>query len=161
MSESNIPRLLLGVVVGVGVFALATWLSRDGDSDDPQNAEGEPSGRFSLAEPSTTANMHPSPFRIAEHGRLSVDRDALPNGAPFRLALDLPDDARSDDFHTIRIVSADGRRIETTARPLAGEGTGIQLEIDSSILAPGLYMIEIDTVEKTPLRIRRYVLEVN
>ena len=34
------------------------------------------------------------------------------------------------------------------------------MEIDPGFLTAGRYMIEIDTVGKHPLRIRRYVLEL-
>ena len=98
--------------------------------------------------------------RIPEHGRLSLDADTLTAEEPLTLILDLPDGARGDGLRTVRIVSGDGRRIDTTANSLAGPGTGIRLDIDSEFLSRGLYMIEIDTVENTPLRIRRYVLEL-
>jgi hypothetical protein len=58
------------------------------------------------------------------------------------------------------IVSLDGRRIETTAAPEAGSGSGLRLELEAEWLRPGSYMIEVTTAEKIPLHLRRYVLEV-
>ena len=99
-------------------------------------------------------------LRIAARGRLTLERDALPDGGPLTLALDLADDARGSGDRSVRVVSTDGRRIDLTASPLPGSGSGLRLEIDSGFLSPGRYLIEVETVEEHPLRIRRYVLEL-
>jgi hypothetical protein len=158
MTESSHSRIWVAVVAGIAVFALATWVGRDEPQDgaDPLLAESVTEARSSVGLDSVDGAL-----RIAEHGRLSLDAAALPDEGPLTLVLDLPDEARSDAFQTIRIVSTDGRRIDTTATPLAGSGTGVRLEIDSDFLSRGRYLIEVDTAEKTPLKIRRYVLELN
>lgn len=160
MTDSNRSRLWVAVVAGVAVFATATWLTRS-ESPEGSQSTGHETKLDSLAgQSSAQSDTIDSTLRIAEHGRLSLDLDALPDQRPLALVLDLPDQARGEGPRPIRIVSTDGRRIETTAKPLVGTGTGVQLEIDSSFLVRGLYMIEIDTVEKSPLPIRRYVLEL-
>ena len=60
----------------------------------------------------------------------------------------------------MRVISTDGRRTDTTASPLPGAGSGIRLELDTGFLTPGRYMIQIDTDDKHPLQISRYVLEI-
>ena len=98
--------------------------------------------------------------RIAARGRLTLSRDALPEDGPLVLTLELSDEARGSGERTVRVVSEDGRRIDTLASPLAEAGSGVRLEIDPAFLTLGRYMIEVDTAEKHPLRIRRYVLEL-
>lgn len=162
MIDSKQARLGVAVVVGGILLATATWLT---GSEGPPRSENTPRESMESA-PRTGADAKLDPvavdsvFRIVEHGRLSLAVDALPREGPLTLVLDLPDQARGPAPHPIRIVSADGRRIETTAIPLAGTGTGVQLQIDSEFLSHGLYMIEIDTHDPAPLQIRRYVLEL-
>ena len=72
----------------------------------------------------------------------------------------LTDEARGSEPLSVRVVSLDGRRIETTAAPAAGSGSGLRLELEPEWLRPGRYMIEVTTAEKIPLHLRRYVLEV-
>jgi len=160
MTGSNNSRLWVAVVVAVAVFATATWFNRSGSPERSGNTAPE---TMEPGPPASSAAM-PDPLdsalRIAEHGRLRLAADALPDDGRLALVLDLPDEARGDGLRTVRIVSTDGRRIETTASPLAGAGTGVQLEIDSGFLSRGRYMIEIDTVENSHFQIRRYVLEL-
>ncbi len=160
MSDSNKPLLWIAVVAGVAVFGAATWFTRSGSQEGSEVTGRERIEHAPQAGSVAGLDTVDPAFRIAEHGRLSLDADALPEAGPLSLVLDLPDQARGQGLRTIRIVSTDGRRIETTASPLAGAGTGVQLEIDSGFLSRGLYMIEIDTMENTPLQIRRYVLEL-
>ncbi len=98
--------------------------------------------------------------RIAEGGRLSVDAASLRDGEVLALGLALSDEARGSEPLPVRIVSVDGRRIETTAVPAEGDGSGLRLELDPEWLEPGRYLIEISTTEKIHLPLRRYVLEV-
>ncbi len=162
MTDSKHSRLWVAVVAGVAVFGIASWFTRSG-SPEASKSIGRETMAHSL-EAGSAVGLDPiavdSALRIAEHGRLSLDADALPDEGPLTLVLDLPDRARGQGPHPIRIVSTDGRRIDTTASPLAGAGTGVQLEIDADFLSRGLYMIEIDTTDPPPLQIRRYVLEL-
>jgi hypothetical protein len=99
--------------------------------------------------------------RITEGGRLSIDATSLRDGDVLALGLGLPEEAQGEEPLSVRIVSVDGRRLETTAVPAAGSESGLRLEIDPKWLAPGSYMIEVRTAEKTHFPIRRYVLEVS
>jgi hypothetical protein len=162
MTDSNRSHLWIGVIVAVAVFAAATWYTRD-DSSGETLSRGRAATEMEHApelDLDTGLDALDPAIRIAEHGRLTLDAESIPSEGPLTLVLDLPDEARGDGLRTIRIVSTDGRRVETTTRSLEGPGTGVQLNIESGFLSRGLYMIEIDTVENTPLRIRRYVLEL-
>lgn len=162
MTKENRNRRFVVVIVvmsivGLAALSLTVWFTFDGSTDGIESAEHDGT-KISLEGGSATTGD--SPARIVDHGRLTLNEDALPDQGPLALVLDLPDDARGVGAHGIRIVSLDGRRLETMATPLPGSGTGVQLEIDTEFLSRGLYLIEIDTPEKHPLQIRRYVLEL-
>ena len=91
---------------------------------------------------------------------MTLDATALPDAGSLTLNLELSDEARGSATQTVRVISVDGRRMDTTASSLPGAGSGVRLEIDSGFLSPGRYMIEIDTEDPHPLQIRRYVLEI-
>ena len=59
------------------------------------------------------------------------------------------------------VVSVDGRR-DRDDRGARGQasGSGLRLELEPEWLRPGRYMIQVTTAEKTPLHLRRYVIEV-
>lgn len=160
MTDSKNSRLWLAVLAGLAVFGAATWLSQ---SKSPEALEGSTQGMPETgmqSESQARPNASDSAIRIAEHGRLHLIRSELPKQGPLNVVLSLPDEARGAGLRTARIVSTDGRRIDTTASALAGTGTGVEIEIDPAFLTPGLYMIEIETAETTPLALRRYVIEV-
>ena len=150
-------RFVVTIFVGLAALSLAVWFTLDGSTDGVGSAARDGTEITLEGASSSTAN---SPARLVNHGRLTLEKDALPYEGPLSLALDLPDEARGIGAHAIRIVSLDGRRLETTATPLPGSGTGVQVEIDTAFLSRGRYMIEIDTAEKHALQIRRYVLEL-
>jgi hypothetical protein len=146
------------VLLGAGI-----WISMSDSSESPEARTAPHSGAGQAApEASATPRAVPSipSLRIATGGRLSLVLADHPEGEPLALALDLPDEARGDGEHTARIVSVDGRRLDASASPLPGSGSGVRLEIEPGFLAPGRYMIEVDSAEAHPLRIVRYVLEV-
>jgi len=124
----------------------------------PEDRTAPASGSRAASDVPLTARVPAQ--RIPERGRLSIDADSLRDGDVLALGLALPDPARGEEPRTVRIASVDGRRLETTAAPAAGSGSGLRLEIDPEWLTPGLYMIEVRTAEKTHFPLRRYVLEV-
>ncbi len=160
MTDSKKSRLWVAVVAGLAVFGAATWLSQ---SKAPEALEGATEGMTETgmqSESQARPNASDSAIRIAEHGRLHLIQSELPSQGSLTVVLGLPDDARGATPRRARIVSTDGRRIDTTASALAGTGTGVAIEIDPAFLTPGLYMIEIETAETKPLPLRRYVIEV-
>jgi hypothetical protein len=162
MTDSNRSHIWIGIVAAVAAFAAATWFTRADSLGETLSPGLAATQKEHAPQPDldTGQDALDPAIRIAEHGRLTLDAESIPSEGPLTLVLDLPDEARGDGLRTIRIVSTDGRRVETTTRSLEGPGTGVQLNIESGFLSRGLYMIEIDTVENTPLRIRRYVLEL-
>lgn len=171
MANSNrIPfwfaAVVAAIVVGIVAWFTAAWFTLENSPEAASTTRPETNAyqvrRGATAGPDSvgpTADADGT-LRIVEHGRLRLDADALPSDGPLSLVLELSDEARGHGDHTVRIISTDGRRLDTTASPVAGSGTGVRLEIDAGFLSPGLYMIEIETEDKTPLRLRRYVLEL-
>jgi hypothetical protein len=157
-SKSSGSRWIAGLA-GLAVIALASWFTLAGSPDAPEGPATTRSPSAAPAPPAVRGAELPG-LRIAAHGRLTLDEAALPDEGPLTLALELPDEARGSGPQAVRIVSVDGRRIDTTASPLPGAGSGVRLEIDRGFLSAGLYMIEIDTEDDHPLQIRRYVLEL-
>ncbi len=145
----------IGVAIGVWIAIALEHHAPDaggGAAVAPSDTPGAPSD-----EPPGP----PAPaLRIAESGRISIDAASLREGEVLALGLGLSDEARGSEPLPVRVVSLDGRRIETSAAPAAGSGSGLRLELEPAWLAPGRYMIEVTTAEKIPLHLRRYVLEV-
>ena len=160
-SKSSGSRWVAGLA-GLTAIALATWLTLGGSPDAPEGPAAA-NGPAVVAAPQTPAPVRDAEIprhRIAAGGRLTLDEAALPGEGPLTLALELADEARGSGKQAVRVISVDGRRIDTTASPLPGAGSGVRLEIDPGFLSAGRYMIEIDTEDEHPLQIRRYVLEL-
>jgi hypothetical protein len=156
-----------------GLIAIGTWFVVGGTGDDPARrdvpAVRETQDPPVITPPAATstpaievkaAAADSGVRRIAAHGKLTLEHAALPTEGPLTLDLDLLDEFRGSSERAVRIISTDGRRMDSSASPLPGAGSGVRMEIDPSFLSPGRYMIEIDTVGKHPLQIRRYVLEL-
>lgn len=156
---SRFRRGLAGMALAV--FAIAVWFALDESDVDPTAAPPELSTpQHTLASPTATQRLSTADHRIAENGRLTLDASALPSDRALSLALEMPDEARGAEPRPVRVVSVDGREIETTAHPSPGSGSGVEVDIDPVWLSPGRYLIEVKTAERTPLPLRRFVLEV-
>jgi hypothetical protein len=153
-------------LVGVGLatfvaFAIGIWRS-----EPPAPQRVEPTAASPPASPpakiaETPAETAEPGHRISEFGRLTLEAGDLPVFGPVALVLDLPDEARGDsEPRTVRIVCEDGRALDTTASIEPGAGNGVRIEIDSSWLRRGDYMISVTTSEPTHFPVRRYVLEI-
>jgi hypothetical protein len=154
-------RWLIAAFAAIGV-AFGAWLAMDREPQAPEAGGG--AAVAPSVEPGAPAPEPPGPpapaLRVAESGRISIDAASLRNGEVLALGLALADEARGSEPLSVRVVSLDGRRIETTAAPVAGSGSGLRLELETEWLRPGRYLIEVTTAEKIPLHLRRYVLEV-
>jgi hypothetical protein len=172
------PRTAIVLVLCLALLAGIAWLWAGGrqqpaDATRLARTQAEQpappdAGRGAAIAPSEELGAPPgelsSPrapaLRIAESGRISIDAASLPDGEVLALGLALADEARGSEPLSVRVVSIDGRRIETTAVPAAGSGSGLRLELETEWLRPGRYMIEVTTAEKIPLHLRRYVIEI-
>lgn len=165
-SGSRWAVLLFGAV---GV-ALGVWLASAVKDDTPEPGApaaalppavpDAPSAAPDVAPPAPTGPRAPA-HRIAAHGRLQIDANSLREGDVLALGLELDDAARGDGRPLeVVVVSVDGRSLRTTARPTAGRGSGVRLELDPDWLTPGRYMIQVSTASATHLPLMRYVLEV-
>ena len=160
----GLAAVAVGISVAGGLAAIAVilWVA-SGDSAERKEADGSGPALNAAADPalSPAAPAAAVPkLRIAANGRLTLELDQLPDEGPLELGLDLSEEARGSGDRTVRVISVDGRRLDTTASPLPGRESGVRLEIDPAFLSAGRYLIEIDTEEKHPLQLRRYVLEL-
>ena len=149
---------------------LAVWLARGPGPGGPARVEPTPSAISNRAdsslepprkgagesEPGVRAPAH----FIAAGERLRVRREDLREGDDLVIGLAMPDDARGSDPLPLKVVDTSGRVFAGVGLPIDGAGNGLRLEIDPEWLAPGRYMIQVETVEKAPLALRRYVLDV-
>jgi hypothetical protein len=162
MGNSNrwlIVTLTVAALVGGVWYAIAT------DSRARNEAKREPSDSVSPTQGTQSASDSPATlpepdYLISESGRLEISAESLAEGEMLTLGLALSDDARAADALEVRVISLDGRALDVSALPVAGEGTGVRLAIDADWLQPGSYMIQIKTTENSPLALRRYVLVV-
>ena len=153
-------------LVGVGLatfvaFAIGIWRA---EAPAPRRVEPTPASppdppppKAAEKPPETAEPGH----RISESGRLTIEGGDLPVFGPLALALDRRDEARGDgEPRPVRVVSVDGRTLDTTASIEPGAGSGVRIEIDSSWLRRGRYMISVTTSEPKHFPVRRYVLEI-
>ena len=179
MERGSIARRLAIGLVAIGVVG-GFWLAVGSQQDTPEamgeaqeppaSGQGAADARPRLVptpeEPITQPADHhiePADYRIEKGGRLSLSRTSLPADGVVTLGLALDKKALGDGQDPLRAVvvsASDGRRLELSATPVHGPQSSARLEIDSTWLEPGLYMIQIRTAEKIALPLSRYVLEV-
>lgn len=148
------------VAVGVAVLAIGAWLAIGREPLDAERGAlaSEPAAG---ATPPDSADVPAAPpLRISENGRLTLESTSLPAAEPVALGLAMPDEARGSTSLPTRVVSTDGRKLETQARPIAGNGSGVRIDLEAGWLLPGRYLIEVETRDDGPLSLRRYVLEM-
>ena len=163
---------LVAAVVAILALSLAYFLTGSPPTDEPESgttrmpgapaappAEGTPSEApaGAAARPGQAAAPR---IRIEESGRLSTTRDALREGDALVLGLALSDVARGEAPIDVKVVDVRGRRLDVRGVPVEGTDAGLRLEIDPDWLEPSRYLIELETIEKKPLALRRYVLEI-
>jgi hypothetical protein len=170
--QTSVARWLTIGLVAIAV-AGAVWLavgsSRDGREGPDATAGAPTSGpqatetETALAPTQEAPAPAPADYHVEEGGRLSLDAASLPEGGAVTFALALDPKALGGGeapLSTVIVSADDGRRLELRATPVAGPQGGARLTLDPAWLEPGLYMIQVRTAEKTPLPLRRYVLEV-
>ncbi|HIG68435.1 MAG TPA: hypothetical protein EYQ46_00255 [Myxococcales bacterium] len=175
-NRNAVAAIAAVAVVGLGAMF---WTRDSGESPNRETPRPGSSGSTSPADEMTNASPSPpsmaagaapalkpvtlvqSKFAIEEHGRLKIDADSLPESGDVTVALAMPDDVRGTGPMPVQIIGVDGRKIEIQANPLPGQGAGLELAVDVDWLKRGRYMVQVRTKEKTPLALRRFVLEVD
>jgi hypothetical protein len=175
-SRNAVAAIAATAVVGLGAMI---WTSGSGESANRETPRPGSSGSTSTpnemtnpsppptsmaaggAPPLKRVNIVQSQFAIEEHGRLKIDADSLPESGEVTVALAMPNDVRGAGPMQVQIVGVDGRKIEIEANPLPGQGAGLELAVDVDWLKRGQYMVQVRTKEKTPLALRRFVIEVD
>ncbi len=150
-SKRTIIRLAAAVVAGGVMLSLASYLGSVGTDPASLNA---------TEMVADTSAVQPTRHHIAQGERLFLDSAELSEAASLHVTLEFPDVWRGETPRPVRVVSGDGRAIDViAAREIDGEQL-FALEIDSSALTPGPYLIEIKSAERSPLQLRRFVFEV-
>ena len=98
-------------------------------------------------------------FAFENQGRLSLSATDLDRDAPAVIHLQY-DDEGARPTRTARVVSEDGRRLDTRVERVPGREATFRLDLDGAFLRPGRYLIEIDGQGRHALNLRRYVIQV-
>ena len=157
-------RIVLGsaaVVLAVGLLMRSVFFS--GEPHRPGAAEAPPVAAEVPAAPARLAPPSPQDARgrsIASGDTLLIEAASLRAGEPLVVHLRLPQPPDGNEPHAVRVLAPDGRLLETRAPILGGDRLGVALELDPAWLAPGRYIVELKTTEKTHFPLRRYVVEV-
>jgi hypothetical protein len=109
---------------------------------------------------STDGSAEQPRFEISERGRLSISASAFGDATKIGLDLELDDGDYEESSRVTRIVSVDGRRLDTRAERIEARPTRFLVQVPAEFLAPGLYMIEVETLERHAIKLRRYTLDV-
>lgn len=161
------PAVAALAIAGVAVGVWLVLEDRAGPPEEapPEATAGTDTAASEPAEPPLPSLPlppgAPAPaLRIAESGRLATTLSALHDGDGYALGLDMPDEARGDGALEVKVADVRGRVIELTGERIDGAGTGLRIDLDPAWLEPGRYLIQVVTAERTPLPLRRYVLEI-
>jgi len=154
-----IPFLLGTAIAGVVIWIVMD--TRGESSPDGTGSEIHPPSLGGEEEIDASTEVRVPALRIATGSRLVLAETDLPAVGDLAIALELSDEARGDGPRSARIVSATSGRLDAQAIPLPGPGSGLRLDVDRAFLSHGLYLIEVDTADHHPLKLRRYVLEID
>ena len=100
-----------------------------------------------------------TPFEIASGGRLSLGPSDVEERTRVVFLLEIEDEGIAPT-RTTRVVSLDGRRLDTRVERVAGRESTFRLDLDGEFLRPGGYLIEVDAEGTRALNVRRFVIEV-
>ena len=173
LSSTNRWRLIALCVVAL---AIGTWVAM-GPLQGGEDAQGrvtstsaadsippDPGSHTSSTDPGTQSggllDRAAPDYRIGESGRLAFEATSSGEGGVLAFGLALPEEAGGAEPLAVRVVSVDGRALDTTAARMNAAPGDVRIEIDTYWPRPGKYMIQIKTAEKVAFPLRRYVLEV-
>jgi hypothetical protein len=165
---------VIPLAIGGVLFAAGAWLVLDmemgpeatsgartpapvGDASEPTAIAGPETGDRAT----DRSRISRTDYRFPESGRLRIDSGMLTSGRQVTFGLALSDEELGGESLDARVIAVEGRAIDAVAVPLEGEAAGAGLALDADWLTPGTYLIQIRTKARTPLPLRRFVLEVD
>jgi hypothetical protein len=147
-------------ITSVAAVAIVLWAgSPDGGGEVTASSRPPPAESIARApEPAPEASAFD---HVIESGEtLALDSASLPSGRPLVLKLALGEPSRSADPRPVRVIAPDGRLLHLSGALVADDRRSAEVEIDPDWLAPGRYVVEVKTTEKSHFPLRRYALEV-
>ena len=152
--------LAVGLWIAIAPIAPPDDLMLEGQHGPASDRGSDETGVSGSTRALVDPNLPRSNHKISESGRLTIDSASIGDVDELNLSLVLAKEARGDTPLSVRIVSVDGRVLDTSAHARDSADDSVQIGVDRNWLKPGRYMIQIKTTEKTALQLRRYVLEI-
>jgi hypothetical protein len=157
----------LAALAAVAVYAALAWRAERRAAPPAEAAVPQPATADASAPetpPSETGERLAEGLRggepaVAAGETLEVDATKLVPGEPLAVRLVLGEPSRTAEPLVGHIYAADGRVLELEG-VLGDDRLDARVEIDSSFLTPGRYLVDVKTTEATHFPIRRYVLDV-
>ena len=162
----------LALWIGAALLATAViWCVRATDSDReglPDVDDSRPAAPETLVRNTETPPLDTARAEVAADAlelvageTTSIPVGSLPKGRPLVLHLVVPVALPVMDALPARIVAMDdGRELKLSDAAVAAARDRVSVEIDAGWLAPGRYLIEIQTTELSHFALRRYLLEI-
>lgn len=147
---------MAATAVGLVAFSiLDTERALPPESAPPPAAEPAPSSGVAAAAPAASG-----PLAVGSGQTLTLSATSLPAARPLAVELRLPEPSADADPRPVRVYAPDGRQLEIQAPLADSERRGVRVEIPAAWLAPGRYVVEVETTERSHFPLRRYVLQV-
>jgi hypothetical protein len=128
---------------------------------------GEPEPGPAVPAPAAVPSDRPAPVTstapgspLAPFGTLELARAELTPGAPVRVHLALAEPSADANPLPAALLSMSDKRVLTTEAQLDEQRLVATIEIDAAWLRPDQYLVQLQTTERSPLPLRRYVLVV-
>jgi hypothetical protein len=169
MPGSEPPRRrrvrLESIAFGIGIvaFVVIGYWNMPADAPPPDFPEiesvadapdGSPSEQSRMSTTSTEAPLPPT-------GSLHLVHSDIAGDAPFVVHLGLPEPSRDEQPRPVRLISQPDHRILELDGRLSDDRSAAAIEIDPAYLAPGEYLVEVETTERSHFPLRRYAIVVS
>jgi len=154
----GLAALIAAVAIGLLIFSREDREPVSEKTEAPAAAAQAPAA----STPSGPPRADPAGENRVESGETVVFSETdLAAGQPVVVYLLMPEPPPDVGALSVRLLSVDGRQLETEAVVAAGDRGAARLEFDAAFLSrSGRYLVELKTKEKTHFPLRRYVIEV-
>jgi hypothetical protein len=164
-TSAGVAALIAAAVIGLLLFSRE---DRTPETEPPPEPSPSPSQEAPHAPPepatASAAFEYADPAgenRLASGERVVFSEGDLAPGQPVVLHLLVPAPPGDVEALSVRLLSVDGRQLETEAVIVGNDRDAARLEFDAAFLSrSGRYLVEMKTKERTHLPLRRYVVEV-